>query len=196
MKNRREQLIAWVAGLLVAMLVLDQLALTPLLDRLALADEALQAQQAQLEQATRLFQNSTRARKRWKEMAGGTLRLDSSESQSRVLNSVRQWAQASGLTLTSLKPERAERQQDFQKITLRAAAHGSMAQVAMFLFSVEQASIPLRVTDVQITSRRDGMDDLSIKLGISTIHEPASAGTAAPAPASPATAPPPPGEPL
>jgi Tfp pilus assembly protein PilO len=194
MKNRREQLIAWVAGLLVAMLVLDQLALTPLLDRLALADEALQAQQDQLEQATRLFQNSTRARKRWKEMAGGTLRLDNSESQSRVLNSVRQWAQSSGLTLTSLKPERAERQQDFQKITLRAAGQGGMAQVAMFLFSVEQASIPLRVTDVQITSRRDGMDDLSIKLGISTIHEPA--GAAAPAPASPAAAPPPAGEPL
>lgn len=171
MRSRREQIVALIAVLLVAALLLDQLALSPLLARLSEADAAVARHEQALNQAVSLFDNSLRARRRWKELAGGTMKQAASDAESQVLHAVRQWAQASGLTLTSLKPERTERDEAFQRITFRATASGTMSQVAGFLVLVQTSNIPVRVRDLQINARREGTDDLSLTLGLATITE-------------------------
>ena len=74
------------------------------------------------------------------------------------------------MTLSSLKPERTEKEKDFFKITFRATGGGSMAQVGRFLWRIETAQVPVRVTDVTITSRKPGTDDLAVQLGIATSY--------------------------
>jgi hypothetical protein len=62
-----------------------------------------------------------------------------------------------------------------------------MRQVGTFLYGIQSASIPVKVTDVQLNSKKEGMDELAIQLGISTVYlapedknpKPAAAGTGA-----------------
>jgi hypothetical protein len=172
MLSRRERTIAIAVGVLAGALVLDQVLVSPLLARLGAANVAISAQQEQIDTAQQTLQNSVRARRKWRDMAGQTLQSDAPAAEGQVLNAVRGWAQDADLSLTSLKPERIEKEKDFQKITIRATATGSLSQVARFLYSIRTASIPIRVSDVQIAARREGSDDLALQVGLATIFLP------------------------
>jgi hypothetical protein len=45
-----------------------------------------------------------------------------------------------------------------------------MRSLAQFLYQVETTSLPLQVKDLQISSRREGEDDMSLQVGISAIY--------------------------
>jgi hypothetical protein len=170
--SSREKWIGIGAVALLGALVFDQLLLSPLLIRLQVADTDVAETQRLLSRAQQVFQNSTRARKRWNELAGTSLTTDASAAESQLLNRVRDWSQGADLSLSSLKPERTEREKDFQKATIRATGSGSMQQIARFLNSIHSADIPVRISDLQITSRKEGTDDLQLQIGIATIFVP------------------------
>jgi hypothetical protein len=168
--NKRERYIGIAAAAVVGILVLDQVLVSPLLERWTDADARIELATLDRERADRLVTASKRANRTWNEMIGTHLQRDASEAESQVLNSVREWAQEAGMTLSSLKPERTEKEKDFFKITFRATGGGSMSQVGRFLWRIETAAVPVRVTDVTITSRKAGTDDLNIQLGIATSY--------------------------
>lgn len=176
----RERWIAIGLGVVVGAYALDAVLLTPLTERLRIADKSIGDDTVALTTADGLQANQDVANRRWKELTGTTLKSDFSAAESQLLNRVRDVAQSSGLTLDSLKPERSEKQKDFQRMTYRAATTGNMKQTAKFLDALRTADIPLRLTDVQISSRKDGTDDLTMQAGIATIYvlppEPAKAG--------------------
>lgn len=176
--SKREKIMAVLAGSALVLLGLNFYLLEPLLQRRERAEAAIARAQRNLSEAAGTFDNDLRARRRWNEMTGQTLRTDGPSAESQLLNHARQWAQEAGLTLTSLKPERNERELEFQRITIRATALGNMQSVARFLYEVQTSSIPVRISDVQIVSRREGSDELSMQVGLSTIYLP-------PAPNSP-----------
>ena len=83
---------------------------------------------------------------------------------------MRDWAQEAGLTLWSMKPERLDQEDDLREIMFQAAATGPMSAVSRFLWRIETTSIPLRVKEVQLSSRREGTDALSLQLRVSTLY--------------------------
>jgi hypothetical protein len=168
--NKRERTIGIVAGAVVGLLLLDQVLITPLLARWTDADDKIELATLDRNSAEDLIFASERANGQWSRMIGTQLHRDASEAESQVLNSVREWAQEAGMNLSSVKPERTEKEKDFFKITFRATGSGGMAQVGRFLWRLETASVPVRVTDVTITSRKPGTDDLGVQLGIATSY--------------------------
>jgi hypothetical protein len=96
------------------------------------------------------------------------------------LHNVRDWASEAGLNLASVNPQRAERERDFQKLTFRATATGGLGQIGRFLYKIQNASMPVRITDLSISSHgREGNDDLSLSLAIATIYLPPAAAEGA-----------------
>lgn len=172
MMSKREKRIGIVAGIVIGALALDSVLISPLIARRSDANTRIANATLDLARADQVFQNDLRARRVWKELSGDTLRPDASTAESQVLNAARRWAQDAGLTLTSLKPERSEREQGFVKITVRATGTGSMRRVAQFLYSVKNTDIPIRISDIQIDSRSATNDDLSFQLGLATIYLP------------------------
>ena len=179
--SKRERLIGIGTATVIGLLALDSLFLSPLWARYDVAHRAVEEGQRELDRAQQLFQNKLRAQRRWNEITGTTLKNDASAAESQLLNRVRDYAQSANLVLGSLKPERIEKEKDFQRITIRASATGTMEQTSRFLYALRNADIPLRVSDVQINSRKDGVDDVAVQIGISTIFvpppEPPTAGT-------------------
>lgn len=189
--SKRERYIAFGTAGVLALLALDRVALSPLFARSQRVDDELSNTQVELERAQQLFANGPRMNQRWHSMVVAGLKSDVTESESQALRALHDWAQDAGLTLLSLQPDRVERarkQQDFQQLTLRASGTGSMRAVSRFLWRVQTASIPLRVTDLQVGSRKEGTDDLTVTLAVSTLVLAEPARTAAAAVAAPAAA--------
>jgi hypothetical protein len=166
--TKRERYIGIITVAVLSILVLDQFILTPAMTRMDELDAKIaQAQQEHLN-AQQLFNSSRRANRDWKTVAGDAMTRDTGDPESRVLNSVREWAQDEGMRLPSVIPQPAQIEKGFNKIVFRATGSGNLNQVGRFLYRVQTASMPLRITDLQITSK-DGTDELSVNFGIATI---------------------------
>ncbi len=192
--SRRERYIGIGTAVVVGVLVLDQLFVSPLLDRRRALGAQVQEAQDALERHNRLFINSRRATKNWSQLAGTTLRRDDAGAESDILNNVRDWASRSGMNLLTQPRERTEKQKDFIRVGFRVTGSGGMKQVGEFLWRAQTASIPVRVNDVQMSSKTDGTDNLSVVVGLSTIYAdpekgaPAAAAATAPPTRAPASA--------
>ena len=118
---------------------------------------------------------------RWREMSNKGLTDDPAEAESQALHAVRDWSEETGLALSSVKPERLGGGDGVRQITFRAAGTGTMRAVGRFLWQMESADIPLRIHDLQLGSRTEGRDALSLQLRFSTLYAPAAErGPAAP----------------
>jgi len=192
--SKRERYIVIGTVVVVGILALDRLFLTPLLERRQETNANIRLETEKMEKATALVTNRSRVQRKWNELSGASLKADGANAESQIIRAVNDWAQDAGLNVSSVKPERAEREKikdketQFMKITFRANATGNMAAISRFMWRLQTSKVPIRVTDVSINTRRDGVDDLSLDLGISTIYlppEPVKTDTAAGKPQTP-----------
>ncbi|HWB53506.1 MAG TPA: GspMb/PilO family protein [Tepidisphaeraceae bacterium] len=165
----RERKISYVVIGLLAFWVLYAFAISPLLDaRSQLENNRLTTMQS-LQEATHLFAVERVDRRKWDQMTHYGLRTDASAAESQMLHAIQDWARDAGLTLTGNKPDRAEAQKPFQKITFHVTTTGNLAAVNRFLWNAETATIPARIEDLTIAARKEGSDDLSLSVAISTL---------------------------
>jgi hypothetical protein len=183
--SKRERYVGIATAAALAILALDRFFLDPLMTQAVELDAETSLAQQDLDRANRLFASNRRLNGEWSKLAGDRLARDGSAAENQVLHSVRDWAQESGLTLSSLKPERTERERGLGKVTVRATGTGGMAQISRFLWHVQTADIPVRLTDVQITTRKEGTDDLSVQLGLATVFVAPEPPAAKPGPRPP-----------
>jgi hypothetical protein len=170
--SRRERYIVIGTVVVVGILALDRLFLTPLIERRQETDAKIRLATGQMEKGTGLITNKGRVNRKWNDISGTTLKTDGATAESQIIRAVGDWALEAGLNLSSVKPERAEKEKQFVKITFRANATGNMAAINKFIFRLQTSKLPVRVTDLSITTRKDGLDDLSLDLGMSTIYLP------------------------
>lgn len=167
--SKREKYIAIGTVIAVMILALDQLVVEPLVTQL----NAIQSQRtdavAKMDAANDLFARQRKLREVWKNMQSGGLKADVSAAESQAMHALLDWAAASGVQLTALRPDRSVTQGPFQIISFHVTAGGAMATVSRLLWAIETASIPVRVTDVQITPQPEGTDHLSVQLNVSTL---------------------------
>jgi len=186
--SKRERLIILVTAIVLATLALDRYVLTPFLDYRDALETQKQRSLGEMERATALMAHKHQIDPKWREMLAAGLKRDPAEAESQVLHSVRDWSTETGLKLTSLKPERLPEKKNLQEISFQAVATGSMDAVSRFLWRIETAKVPIRVKELQLGSRKEGADDLTLQLRLSTLYltalRPASTGAEAPAPSA------------
>ena len=167
--SKRERYIVAVTVIAVTVLLLDRYVLTPILNRQAQLDVERTRLAADLARAGSLFVRKKRLGPRWQGMLSAGLETTSADAESRVLHAVRDWSQASGLVLSSVKPEGSGEAHGLQSIVFRAAGAGPMRAVAGFLWRLQTAGLPLKITELQIGVRKAGADDLTLQLRISAL---------------------------
>lgn len=170
--SKRERYLLVAAVAVVLIFVVDHYALTPLLerrDRMRIEEQALCAE---MEKAIALFHRRKVVAQRWDKMRADGLRDGAGQSESVVLHALRNWSVESRLDLSSLKPERIAQEAQLPQLTVHAVGAGPMAAVSAFLWRVETSPLPLKIEEMQLSSRKDGVDDLSIQLRISALYLP------------------------
>lgn len=193
--TKRERYIAIATVAVLLGVGLYYYVFSPLLERKAEVDQKIDELQDQHDRAQRMFTRSRRMSREWAETAKASLTADVSEAESQTLRAISEWALDAGMVLSSVRPDRPEKERGFYRITFRATGTGGMRQVSRFIYRVQTAPIPARITDLQVSSRKEGTDDLTVQLGIATIYNnpdadkekpgrPGAAPAAAPAPGS------------
>jgi hypothetical protein len=87
------------------------------------------------------------------------------------MHAVQNWSQEAGLKITSLKPERLPDKRSLAEISFQATGTGNMNAVSRFLWRIETAKVPIRVKELQVGSRKEGADDLTLQLRFSTLYQ-------------------------
>jgi hypothetical protein len=103
------------------------------------------------------------------DLNAGGLKSDVPSAESQLVHALSVWTKESGLNLSSIKPERAKPEGKWIQINTNAAASGPQAAIAKFLWRLETTSIPVRITDMTVTTKKEGLDDLQLQIGVSTL---------------------------
>ena len=170
--SKRERTIALATLIAVAVLVLDHFALSPILVKL----DKLRADERdytdKLTNANSLFLHRKATEARWNQRIADGLKPDAADTEDALDHAVYEWAQASGLTLKSCTPERTV-QKDRLEVVLYVVGTGRMSAVAQFLYRAQTSKLPVKPEDVEIASRREATDDLTLSMHLSGLYFPA-----------------------
>ena len=167
--NKREKIIAYATGAAIGLFLLDYVAISPLMAHRDDVVTRLTQARAEANTTEQVIDRGKVMTKRWKEMTQAGLGTDTSTAEAQALHALNNWADDAGLAITSMKPERTERVKQLNQITIRATAQGNQRSVGRFLYAIQTAGIPMRVTDLQMAARKEGLDEMTLTLGVSTI---------------------------
>jgi hypothetical protein len=170
--SKREKNVGIVAGAAMVILLLNFVVVDPLMERRDRLENQKAQANAVLAAKVSVLKKSKDDDPRWKEILRSGLLKDASAAESQAYSAVTSWARESGLNPPpSLKTDHTEKDgKDFYKITIRATANAGMSQIARFLWHFENANLPIRVTELNVTSRKEGTDDLSLSMSFTTIY--------------------------
>jgi hypothetical protein len=170
--SKRERVVAAITVGVLGLLVADRFVLTPLFARSGEVNQAIDITDGSLQRAERLQKNAPRINDRWRAMQAAGLKAEVTEAESQALRSLNEWAREAGIALVSLQPDRVEiqsKQKEFAQLTLRVSGTGSMRAISHYLWRVQTAAIPMRITNLELMSRAIGGDDLTLTLAVSTL---------------------------
>ena len=194
--SRREKIIGLVTLAAVGLFAGDRLLLSPLLQYRADLARRAQALEARVAESQQALQSHAAMQQRWRDMQTRGLATEAAQAEAQMLRSLNQWASQAGLSVQAITPEqvgsarsrlraRPGAQPESVEMVFRIAAIGNMRSISGFLTRLQNPPLPLRVKDVQITSRREAADDLSLLVTLATVYMPDAPDSSA-APAAPA----------
>jgi hypothetical protein len=166
--SKRERFISIAAIVAVAALMIDGLLLGPYLDwRNSLAAQC-KSQAAALDDARNALAREAQLRQM---LAGmdASMTSDSSAAEGQLLHLVHNWEQQAAVTNASFERLRTIEEHGFVHLTYRISAEGPTQAMAMLLYRIETAAIPMRIDDLAVSTKGDGGDNLQINLTISSL---------------------------
>jgi hypothetical protein len=168
--SKRERYIAIGVLAAVGIFGLDYFFVGPLWAARADLDKKIAEKSDDVRKEKKMIDESRRRERTWADMQkNGLRRRDDSEAAAPVMSSINEWAK-DNVVLSTVKPERSEKEKDFQKQTFRATASGRMRDIREFLIRIQESPIPVKVSDLQLSAHKEGTDDLSLQIGISTAY--------------------------
>jgi hypothetical protein len=165
--ENRQKLLAIAAIVGVAILVSDKLVITPLVNGWKARATRIAELRKSVSQGSVLLQREQNIRSRWDSMRTNTLPDDISAAENEVLQAFERWSQDSRISISSIKPQWKRAGEDYMTLECRADAFGSMQAVTRFLYDVEKDPLALKVDSVEITSRDNDGQQLSLALQVS-----------------------------
>jgi hypothetical protein len=175
--SKREKYIGIGTIAAVAFLGINSLIIAPYYARSAELTVELKKAKETLAENQDLFRAQKNREPQWNAMLNNGLRADDSTAPSRTQTMLQTWARTAGIQLDALSSERAPSQKGpFEAVNFNldfnTSGADSMRQIARFLWSVESATIPIRLNSIRIQSVKEGTDQLNVKLVVSALYMP------------------------
>ena len=166
--STRERYISIAVLVAASAFAIDRLLLTPYLERRKALAEEIANHDRSLEDAQQVLQRERQLRLIIRAM-GGSLRADASAVEGQLLHLLHEWQQQAGVGGASFQRVHALEAHGFTHLKFQISAAGSMPAVAMLVYRIETAPIPLRVDDLHVTPKREGGEELQVQLVVSTL---------------------------
>jgi len=167
--SQRERYIAIGVIAAVGLFLLNSFLLSPYWEMRTSLSDGRDKVNTQLADADRLFAKQKALRPIWADMKKNGLKSERGQAESQAQQAVLDWAKTANVSVASVKPERDQQQNGFQIISFHVTGNGTMLSLSKLLWSIETATVPVRLNDVQIAPRKEGTDDLTMQMSISTL---------------------------
>lgn len=166
----REHKIMIVAVAAVLILLLNQYAVSPIMEKRAEARRTRRDLEAQVEQSLSALNKRKLLQERWIQMQENGLGSDIQKAESMVYRYIEDASARSGLELGSIQPDRMATDNRLGEIDFVLSGTGSMQSVIRFLWSLETAQIPLKVKSYQLGSKNETAQEMTIQVELSTCY--------------------------
>jgi hypothetical protein len=173
--SSRERYISVAVLVAASAFAIDRLFLTPYLERRKALTEEIANRDRSLGEAQQVLGRERQLRLIIRGM-GGSLRADASAVEGQLLHLLHEWEQQAGVGGASFQRVHALEAHGFTHLKFNISATGSMPAIAMLVYRVETAPIPLRVDDLHVAPKRDAGDELQVQLVISTLGRTGAGG--------------------
>ena len=177
--NKRQQRLAIIAIAAVGLFVADKLVRAPLTqswkaraDRIAklkgmvsdgtILTEAKRAQDIR-RQWDRMHTNSLA----WQAIQTKPFAAAKPEAESQMLKAFESWAQAGGVSVSSVRPQWKEAEDDYRTLECRADVAGTLQAIAHFLYQVERDPLGVKVDSLELTTRNPEGSQLALVVQVS-----------------------------
>lgn len=169
--SKRQRLLLIAAAVGLALLVLDRVLFTPL-------GRAWQAQRTEIASLRQSIDNgrsviarADQTRQRWAEMQTGALPKDPAQAEQDLITAFDRWGRASGIELGSIRPQwKKGATARYSLLECRVDATGSLPALSRFLYELERSPLALRVDTLELASRDDNGQRLSLSLTVSGLR--------------------------
>ena len=165
--NKRQQLEAIVVIVMVGLFIADKLVFTPLMrswddrsKRIAKLEERVRDGEATQKQEQTL-------RRQWENIRTNTLSSAKPEAESQMLKAFERWSQAGGVSVSSIRPQWKEAEDDYKTLECRADVAGNLQAITRFLFQIERDPLGVKVDSMELTTRNSEGSQLALVLQVS-----------------------------
>jgi hypothetical protein len=187
--SKRERYIVIGTAAVVAILGLDYLVFEPLLASRAEVMQQIDARGQDLADARAVIARREINDGVWKRISP-SLTHNRQDAEALVLRAVNTWATETRLSLPSLKSDGRDDKEllpsqktdnsnpnpeSFHKVSFHATGTGPMRTITDFLFKMRNANFPLRITELTISTKKEGTDELTLTIGFTSIYYPTQA---------------------
>jgi len=165
--NKRQQIMAVIAIALVALYVADKLVFTPLTNSWRARADRIAKLKEQVRDGSETRKRETVLRAQWDRMRTNTLASAKPEAESQMLKAFERWSQVGGVSVSSIRPQWKEAEEDYKTLECRADVSGTLPAIAHFLYQVERDPLGVKVDSLELTTRNNEGSQLALVIQVS-----------------------------
>ena len=165
--TKQQQLLAVVAIAMVGLYVADKIVFTPLTANWKARSARIVKLKEQVRDGTETVKRELAVREQWDRMRTNTLSSAKPEAESQMLKAFERWSQAGGVSVSSIRPQWKEAEDDYKTLECRADVAGSLESIARFLYQVERDPLGVKVDTLELTTRNTEGSQLALVVQVS-----------------------------
>jgi hypothetical protein len=168
---KRQRWLILVAGAGVLLLVLDRIVFSPLTDVWKAHSAEIQQLKGSVANGRSIIARGEHLRQVWADIQSGALPGDQAQSEHDVISAFESAGRASGTELGSIKPLWKHGAIDgYSLLECRLDAAGTLPGVSRFLYELERSPLAMHADSVELVSRDDTGQRLTLSLTISGLR--------------------------
>ncbi len=165
--KNREQLLIIISITAVVLLAGDKFVMSPLIASWKERSAAIVDLRKNVEHGKQVRERESFVERRWQEMKSNTLSNDVSVAENQMLKAFDRWSQDSRISISSIKPQWKHSSEDYVTMECRVDAFGSLSTLTRFLYNIEKDPLAIKVDAVEISSRDNTGNQMSLGLLVS-----------------------------
>jgi hypothetical protein len=171
--KHREKLLLIATGGCLVLLLLNWLVISPLIASWHHRSERIAALRKSLGDGAVLLRREALIRERWEHMSTNALSSAPTAAERQLFDAFDRWVRASGVTEGSFKPQLKDTDDNYSVMECRADVTGNSQTIGKFLDKLEADPLGIRLQSLELTSRDDNGQQLSLALELNGLLLPA-----------------------
>jgi hypothetical protein len=162
---KRQRWLILLAGGGLLLLVLDRMVFTPLGNVWQEHAAEIQQLKGAVASGRGVIARGAQTRRVWAEIQSGALPKDQAQSEHDMISAFESWGRTSSVEIGSIKPLWKHGATDgYSLLECRLDATGTLPSLTRFLYELEKSLLPLRADSVEVISRDDTGQRLTLSL--------------------------------